>query len=220
MSNAEPGDKKGKIDSTDEGDGEARELQFIGGEDFDTDFYEERIAKREAKIEEEGEKNQQWRSLYLHSNDKSSLEEIAESLEEPFNPSALILYHLTNSLLERIEAGKYDPYKVITRVGAQRQRSVRENIDIRPRGDLGWERIENVADLVNRDMELLFLNAYRKGTLLTIPVRVVSTATIIRAGAREVAKGEAVFSKKEGYWAEDLREEEEGGTVREIEREV
>lgn len=181
-------------------------------EGYDAKVFDDRIEKRSS---EDRDEDQSWKTVYLHEKDHQGLEETANSLEEPFNPSALILYHLTNSLLERLNEGQYDPHKLAVRVGANRKQKTREKIDIRPRGDLKWLDLENTVDRLNKDQDLAHVRMAKEGSSITYPVRKVSEATIFRAAAREIAKGTALFSREPClFWAEDLRKNVDGGELR------
>jgi hypothetical protein len=170
------------------------------------------------------------RKIYIDVDDLNDLERIAAEKVEPTHVTDLIRYHM-HSVIDRIMTGEYDPYRMMRQVGQKMKKTRREGIEIHPRREDTWERLEEAAAQANKDIDLAFLNEIEEIKRLEErddpkvigedkvdrkldrtswwgPVREFqfTVATIVRATAREVAVREMIFSTNMQRSARELRE--------------
>jgi hypothetical protein len=171
------------------------------------------------------------RRIYIGVDDLNDLERIAAEKVEPTHVTDLIRYHM-HSVIDRIMTGEYDPYRLMRQVGQKRKkRTRREGIELHPRREDTWEKLEEAAAQANKDIDLAFLNEIEEIKRLEErddpkiigenkvdrkldrtswwgPVREFqfTVATIVRATAREIAVREMIFSTNMQRSARELRE--------------
>jgi hypothetical protein len=154
-----------------------------------------------------------WRTIHIDERDKKKIKRIASEGKQEITISGLVRLHLA-SVVERIRDGEYCPYQMMVSVGAGKKEG-RGEIEVRPKGDITWEKIEKAAERVNKDRNLLREKIKRGGGSVRAMdlKRRCTWATIIRATSREIAmkkeKGN-VISKNMKYRAKELREKYEG----------
>jgi hypothetical protein len=149
----------------------------------------------------------------LHREDIAALRGIAERHPEPLRIQDLIRIGLP-SLIRRIKGGDYDPQVLLTTVG-RIQRQHQRRIEIALIGDITWEDLEEVAQVVRADLDLALLNmkeeAFREGevaeSLRGWTGRACTSKTLLRAAAREIALQRDVMSEDMTYPARVLREQ-------------
>lgn len=183
---------------------------------------------------EEGNADKRHRTIYIDIDDLNDLQRIAGEKVEPTHVTDLVRYHM-HSVADRIMTGEYDPYRMMRQVGQKMKNTRREGIELHPRREDTWEKLEEAAAQANKDIDLAFLNELEEIKRLEEldnqniigygdpekkverkldrtswwgPVREFqfTVATIIRATAREIAMREMIFSTNMQRSARELRE--------------
>lgn len=155
-----------------------------------------------------GDSNEEGRNVFIRKEDKEQLIQICEEQDEPLTIAALLRAHLP-SIISRIMEGDYDPYELLIGVRKERRRVNRERVRFTPKGEIGWERIEEASDQVNADLDLLYINleSYDEVSIRGWPDMKCTSKEILRATAREIATEKKLISRNMKYRASDLREE-------------
>lgn len=176
------------------------------------------------------ETSRDWQKVFIDVDDLHDLKRIAEEKTEPTHVTDLIRFHM-HSVIDRVMSGEYDPYEMMRQVGQKKKKKRREKIELHPRRQETWRKLEEAAEQANRDIDLAFLNELEEINRLEErddtqiigekkvdwkldrtswwgPVREFqfTLSTIIRAAAREVAMREMVFSTDMKRSARELRE--------------
>lgn len=146
---------------------------------------------------------------FLRSSDLKAIQRHGRDLRPPMTAADLLKYHLHQSLLGRIEAGRYSPRRLALEVG-QHERGDKEVGPTRKREKCvlkmeNWDRVERAGGRANTDLLLWIDEIAEKGTALPSPICRCTAEAIVRAAGREIVERAQVFSQGAGPLASDIR---------------
>ncbi|WP_103017356.1 hypothetical protein [Salinibacter ruber] len=149
--------------------------------------------------------------MSLRAGDLEAAEKRGRRAPAPMSPGDVLKCHLFQSLIGRIEAGRYSPRRLALEVG-QEESSGEEVGPSRERklcvvGLRDSGRIEAAAGRVNEDLLLLTEKIVENRSVLPAPLFRCKRETLVRAAGREIAAQAEVFTRDVRHLASELRSE-------------